>query len=257
MWEFRFLNTEQILALHSGSRRNIVERLSRLYQQSYLDRPKSQSSARLTSSHMVYALGRKGAELLSKNAEEREGIYRRIRETERTLPLMAHALMISQFRVCLTLATKQSGIKILRWSQGQDLKELLRKASGENPSLVPDALFTILYEGQEINFFVEADRGTMTTERYVNKLKVFWSWWIDDRLKEKLRRPRFRVLPLTPSEGRSESLRSAGKGGDDAGTGSPMFLFVSEKNYSLTKPQAVLQPIWLSPKSETKHSLLE
>src|SRR3990167_3504973 len=203
--EFRFLNTPQILALHKGGERNLLRRLASLFQHGYLDRPKSQTSAKLSSLHMVYTLGRKGAELLSKDATEREGIYRRLRENERTLPLIAHSLMISQFRICLTLATEESGIKILRWFQGHDLKELLRKASGENPSLVPDAFFTLLHENKEINYFLEADRGTMTTERFVNKLKIYWSWWSDNRLKEKLRLSRFRVLTLTPSKGRSDS----------------------------------------------------
>jgi len=137
--EFRFLNTEQILTLHDGSRRNLMERLSRLYHHGFLDRPASQTSARLTSAHMVYSLGRKGAEQLSKDAEEREGIYRRVKEVERTLPLMAHALMISQFRVCLTLAAKTHGVKITRFTQGYDLKDMLRDVHGENPSLVPEA----------------------------------------------------------------------------------------------------------------------
>ena len=137
--EFRFLNTEQIFALHPGGKRNLSRRLTALFQHGYLDRPQSQTSARLLSSHMVYALGRRGAELLSKDAEEREGIYRRVREVERTLPLMSHALMISQFRVCLTLAAKTHGVKITRFTQGYDLKDMLRDVHGENPSLVPEA----------------------------------------------------------------------------------------------------------------------
>ena len=40
--EYRFLNTEQLLALHEGSRRNLKERLSLLYHHGYLDRPKVQ-----------------------------------------------------------------------------------------------------------------------------------------------------------------------------------------------------------------------
>src|SRR3989344_8106786 len=242
--DFRFLNTEQVLALHEGSRRNLMERLSRLYHHGYLDRPVSQNSAQLTSSHLVYSLGRKGAELLSKDAEEREGIYRRVKEVERTLPLMAHALMLSQFRVCLTLAAKQSGVKVTRFTQGYDLKEMLRSVHGDNPSLVPDAFFTLEEKGDVINFFVEADRSTMTTERFVNKLKTYWSWRGDERLKEKLRLSRFRVLTLTPSEGRSNSLRNAGKGGDPRGEGSLMFLFTSETQYSLSSPDMVLKPIW-------------
>ena len=255
--DFRFLNTEQVLALHSGSRRNLMARLNLLFQHGYLDRPESQTTARLTSAHIVYSLGRKGAEQLSKDAEEREGMYRRVKEVERTLPLMAHALMISQFRVCLTLAAKTYGAKLTRFTQGYDLKEMLRSVHGDNPSLVPDAFFTLEEKGDVINFFVEADRATMTTEKFVNKLKTYWSWRSDERLKEKLRLSRFRVLTLTPSEGRNESLRNAGKGGDPRGDGSLMFLFTSETRYNLSEPKKVLEPIWKSPKDNAPHTILE
>ena len=255
--DFRFVNTEQILTLHEGSRRNLMERLSRLYHHGYLDRPVSQSSARLTSAHLVYSLGRKGAEQLSKDAEERQGIYRRVREAERTVPLMAHALMISQFRVCLTLAVKAHGAKLTRFTQGYDLKDMLKDVHGENPSLVPDAFFTLEDKGDVINFFLEADRGTMKTERFVDKLKTYWSWRGDERLKEKLRLSRFRVLTIAPSERRSDSLRNAGKGGDPRGEGSLMFLFASETQYGLSEPEKVLKPIWKSPKDDTPHTILE
>ena len=255
--EFRFLNTEQIFALHPGGKRHLSRRLTALFQHGYLDRPQSQTSARLLSSHMVYALGRRGAELLSKDAEERERIYRRVKEVERTLPLMAHALMISQFRVCLTLAAKTHGVKITRFTQGYDLKEMLRHVHGENPSLVPDAFFTLEDKDDVINFFLEADKGTMPTERFVNKLKTYWSWRSDERLKNKLRLARFRVLTIAPSERRSDSLRNAGKGGDPRGEGSLMFLFTSETRYGLSQPKKILEPIWKSPKDETPHTILE
>ncbi|MDO8663435.1 MAG: replication-relaxation family protein [Candidatus Wildermuthbacteria bacterium] len=255
--EFRFLNTPQILAFHKGGERNLHRRLISLFQHGYLDRPKSQTSAKLSSAHMVYTLGRKGAELLSKDAKEREGIYRRLRENERTLPLIAHSLMISQFRICLTLAAEKSGVKILRWLQGQDLKELLRTVHGDHPSVVHDAFFTILHDGQEINLFLEADRGNMQTGIFVKKLKWYWSWRSDNRLKEKLRLSRFRVLTITPSERRSDSLRNAGKSGDEAGTGSLMFLFTPETEYSLATAKKILEPVWKSPKDETPHSILE
>lgn len=255
--EFRFLNTPQILALHKGGKRNLLRRLSSLFQHGYLDRPQSQTSARLSTTHMVYSLGRKGAELLSKDAKEREGIYRRVKENERTLPLIAHALMISEFRVSLTLSTQKTGVKIVRWLQGQDLKSNLRNILGENPSLVPDAFFTLEDKGDRINFFLEADRGTMTTERFVNKLKIYWSWRSNEKLKDKLHLSRFRVLTITPSEGRSDSLRNAGKNGDPRGDGSLMFLFAPEMRYNTKTPEALLKAVWMSPKDDTLHSILE
>ena len=114
VWEFRFLNTEQLLSLHTGGVRNIKQRLSLLYQHGYLDRPAVQKTARLASAHIVYSLGRKGAETLAKNAEEREGILRRVREVEKSLvPIIGHSLMISQFRVCLSLALRKRGLQVV------------------------------------------------------------------------------------------------------------------------------------------------
>ncbi len=85
----------------------------------------------------------RGAEVLSKNAQEREALLRRIGEINKSLPLIAHASMISQFRVCLTLALKNNtDVKLTRWVQGNDLKVAL-SARGKNPELVPEAYFTL------------------------------------------------------------------------------------------------------------------
>src|SRR3990167_74817 len=73
VWEFRFLNTPQILALHQGGKRNLLRRLTSLFQHGYLARRKTQPPARLSSTHMIYSLGRKGAELLAKDAKEQIG----------------------------------------------------------------------------------------------------------------------------------------------------------------------------------------
>lgn len=141
--EFRFLNTPQILALHEGGKRNLLRRLSALFGHGYLDRPKHQASARLGSAHLVYALGREGAKKLIADTRERDTLYRRLKDNERTLPLIAHSLMISQFRVCLTLALKKrEDITLTRWMQGNDLKEALKKYD-KHPSLVPDAFFIL------------------------------------------------------------------------------------------------------------------
>jgi hypothetical protein len=66
----------------------------------------------------------------------------------------------------------------------------------------------------------------------------------------------FRVLTITPNEKRAENLCIAAKDADDQKTGSNLFLFLSEKQYSLEKPDAILAPLWASAKGE-KHALLE
>ena len=254
--DFRFLNTEQVLALHPGGKRNLTRRLAALFEQGYLDRPESQTSAGLRSAHFVYSLGRKGAEVLFPNAEERDNTLRRVREIQRSFPLVAHAIMISQFHVCLTLALKNSDAKIVRWLQGNELKVALRR-HGENPALVPDAFFTLKEKGDVLHFFLEADRATMTQERFVNKLKVYWRFNREGRFNDTLGVPNFRTLTITPSEARSENLRHASKDADPRREGSAMFLFAPETRYNVKAPEALLSAVWRTPKNDTPHSILE
>jgi hypothetical protein len=254
--EYRFLNTEQILALHQGGQRNLMRRLAAMFDLHFLDRPKNQRNARLRSSHVVYSLDRKGAEILGKDAEEREGLLRRIRETKHTSPLIAHAIMISQFRVCLTLALKGSNTKLVRWLQGNDLKVALR-GHGANPELVPDAFFTLEDKGDLLHFFLEADRGTMPQTRFVSKLRVYWRWWSEKRCEASLGITRFRVLTITLNATRSDNLCEAAKDADARKQGSLMFLFTPETRYSIAKPSGLFEAIWKSPKDDTLHSIIE
>lgn len=103
---YRFLNTEQIMALHPGGRRNTQRRLRYLYHLGYLDRPPEQAVAGLPTYHLVYGLGPKAAELMG-GAEER-GVKTRL-SGKAPSPNIAHALIISQFRVVLSLAIKKLG----------------------------------------------------------------------------------------------------------------------------------------------------
>ncbi len=254
--EFRFLNTPQILALHKGGKRNLLRRLSSLFQHGYLDRPQSQTSARLSTTHMIYSLGRKGAELLAKDAKEREGIYRRVKENERTLPLIAHSLMISQFRVCLTLALKkQSDLKLTRWVQGNDLKSALQKR-GTNPSLVPDAFFILETPTHKYPCFLEADRATMIQERFISKLKMYWRHNREESFKDTLGVSHFRVLTIAPNKGRTENLCRGAKDADDRREGSLMFLFLSETRYNVDTPEALLEAVWQSPKNDEPQAIV-
>ncbi len=254
--EYRFLNTEQILALNPGGKRNMLRRLAAMFDLGFLDKPKTQGNARLRSSHTVYSLDQKGAEVLAKDATEREKILRRIRETRHTSPIIAHALMISQFRVCLTLALKKrSDVQLTRWVQGNDLKEALRRR-GETPPLVADAFFVLERQDRKFPCFLEADRATMTQERFVNKLRMYWRHNREEGFRKSLGIVNFRVLTITPNEGRAENLRRAAKDADDTGKGSLMYLFLSETRYNMETPDALLSTEWKSPKDDTPQSVV-
>ena len=87
-------------------------------------------------------------------------------------------------------------------------------------------------------------------------MRTYWKWHRGKRHEKTLGIQNFRVLTITKSEERAEDLCRITKNADDRRTGSNMFLFLSETQYSLKKPEAVLSPIWASPKGE-KHGILE
>jgi hypothetical protein len=249
---YRYLNTEQILALHPGGLRNTQKRLRYLYHLGYLDRPPEQATAKLPTYHIIYGLGEKAAELIG-GAEER-AVKTRLAAKE-VSPNIPHALMISQFRIVLSLALARTG-KILRWSQGYELRDLL-KIKGQAPSLVPDAFFVLETQEGQWFFFLEADRSTMPSHRVLEKLKTYWEWYRNKTYEKIFDMPYFRVLTITENNGRRDNLCHTAKEADTKRTGSNLFIFACEKDYSLKKPEAVLSPIWLSAKDGLPHKMLE
>jgi len=250
---FRFLNSAQIMALHPGGKRNLQRRLHRLYHLGYVERPEAQRDIELSSNNLVYALGKKGAEVAF--GEERavknwSRLNARIKS-----PNLAHALMISQFRIVLSLALPHT-IKISRWSQGYELRDLL-KIKGQTPSLVPDAFFVLEKADGQWFFFLEADRSTMPSYRVLEKLKNYWELYRNKTYEKTLNMPYFRVLTITENKGRRDNLCRAAKEADTRKTGSNLFIFACEKDYSLKNPEAVLAPIWLSAKDGEPHKMLE
>jgi hypothetical protein len=66
----------------------------------------------------------------------------------------------------------------------------------------------------------------------------------------------FRVITVTPNETRSENLRIASKEANTDKKRSNMFLFAADKNYSITKPETIFEPIWKSPKDDLPKTIL-
>ncbi len=247
--DYRFLDTGQILALHQGGKRQIRLRLASLYHLGYLERPASQKLFSKGGSFLIYSITEKGAELISRKEFGK-------RNAQVSFPYLSHAMMISRFRATLTIALRSypTKPKIERWEQGYDLKDILR-SRGQSPELVPDAFFTIRDEKGALDFFLEADQSTMKHELMLNKMKTYWKWFKEKQIQKKLNIENFRVLTITKSEERADNLRRLAKNADYNKTGSNMFLFLSETQYLLEKPETILSPIWTSAKDE-KHQLL-
>lgn len=261
--EYRFLDSQQILTLHplsggGGSDRYHQRRLQHLFHHGYVDRPPSQLSYYRIRNHMIYALGRYGADIIySDDPELRGRIDWQKKNHEVKFPFLAHALMIADFRVALTNAVKQSpNMKLVQWQQGKELRDYV-KLKGRKLAIVPDAFFTVKRDNGLYNFFLEADRSTMVLERMLQKISAYWQWKEEGNYKKKFNIERFRVLTITISEARKENIRKIAKRGIGRPGGYPLFLFACEKNYDFTNPASILKPIWQSPEDESRQAMFK
>jgi len=254
---YRFLSSEQIQALVSGSDQVILRRLQKLYHHGYLDRPISQivfSNPLFGPQKMVYGLGDKGADLLSEAyGIDRGKIVWSEKNEEVREQYIQHTLMISEFRACLTLALKDNPeVRKLSWLR-EDTRELkqevyfLEEGRKRRLTIVPDGLFVVeKQEGKKDFFFFEADRSTIANARFLNKMRAYWLWHKYGG-HHKLSIDSFRVLILTTTRRRMDNLIAVAKQADDRQVGSNMFWFAVTDDVQLSNPRRVLEKIWRTP----------
>jgi hypothetical protein len=145
--------------------------------------------------------------------------------------------------------------KLAKWRADNISDEIY--SGEERMPLAPDAFFTLEDKNDYLHFFLEADRSTMSRDRFLKKMRGYWRWWQEGGHKRKFNINRFRILTITVSEERKENLRKIAKLADERKQGSEMFLFSCEKEYNLEKPESILKPIWQSPRDDKTHHLLE
>lgn len=292
VYKHRFLTSEQIKALTTGSNQVILRRLCALYHNHYLDRPKEQIinyRAGSGSSPMVYGLGNQGAELLAKEFNiPRSKVDWTSKNREVKMAFLEHTLLVSNFMVCLELACRQTqGIKVIESEEiltkqpakGEKLKALSfkvkiqRQVKGEtkklNFSVVPDYMFGLYFPNEQEGrkhayFFLEADRSTMPVDRkdlfassFLKKMIGYWEGYEKDLFKKTFGFKGARVLTLTKSNERIKNMIEANKQVDSRHQGSKMFLFTTLNNISLANPAKILEPIWQNGRDSELVSLLE
>ena len=207
---------------------------------------------------MVYALGNQGADVLAKlSGKPRGKIDWRAKNREAKLPYIDHALMLNNFRATLTLAlhTDDQIVRLI-WEQGPNIK-LVTSVAGRRVAIVPDAFFTLELNGYSLAYLAEVDRSTMTAVRFLDKLRAYWRFWKDRGHHRQFGISHYRVVVLTVSEKRKESLRKIAKNADDRKQGSAMFLFGCEQSFSLERPGTILEPMWQTPADDQWHSILD
>lgn len=262
--EYRFLTMPQLHALLSGSQRYLTERLSRLYHHGYVDRPKQQLALRIFGHrHVIYALAQDGAQFLASYFENPDLLRTRWTANNQAVqaPQFVHQLMISQFRACLTLACRmRADVSLTNW-ETPDVSLTRYAMDGRRVAVKPDAYFVLTLRADdgehEAHFFLECDRGTMTHQDIQRKLAAYWRMRTERRLVADWVPHAYRVLTVSSSLERAANLVRVGKGADSRHTGSLLFYFCSEEDYSLDWPERLFGEIWRSPADTKHHRLLE
>jgi len=251
--DYRLLDTEQITALNSKlSKRTAQRKLQQLFHAGFLERPITPSSQYAPSANFVYSLADKGI----KQVFAGKTIPSFWTEKKESPIFLHHRFMVSSFKVVLTLALReQKSSKLVRW-QNDEMKESVY-IEGERLPVRPDGFFTIEDKDDLMHFFLEADRSTMTNERFLDKARAYWHFWKEQKCQKALGIKTFRVLTITESGQRKDNLTKTTKWADPQEIGSNIFWFACQKFYNLESPNSILKSIWQTPKDDGVHHLLE
>lgn len=259
VYENRFMTSELIKILFPGSERGVLSRLQKLFHHGFLDRIKGPVSMPI-----VYALGDQGAELLKElGILETRGTGWRKKNRKIKELYLDHTLQIARFRTILTLALKNKPQnEILSWVPEREITKyevMIQDGTYREirAPVIPDGFFALTDKGQKMYFFLEADRSTMTQERFLRKMKAYWQFWKQGKHVQRFNIQSFRVLTITKSQERMMNLRELTRMADDHKKGSLMFWFTSETLYDIKSPDAVLGSIWQTPRDNSWHHILE
>ncbi|MBY0530527.1 MAG: replication-relaxation family protein [Xanthobacteraceae bacterium] len=232
----RFLRSTHLAALAHRSLDRANDRLHRLFHAGYVDRPRAQLDyyPNRGSMPMVYALGDKGARLLS----ERDGVSfvtlewsRKNREAGR--PFIEHQLEIMDFYVGVQMAAAaRSDLTVIHPDElVAAFPDQVFSATNPfalqtrinhhgvmlNVGIVPDLVFGLRFtDGSRRCFMVEIDRGTMPIARsnlmqtsFERKMRAYLSAYAARQHERHFGWKNFRVLTVTTDQNRIGSMREA------------------------------------------------
>ena len=208
---YRFLSTHQFWWLFpDASEKNLTNRLRLLFQHGYLKRLKLPVSSSRDS--MIYAMTEKGAKLIAEtdNIERSDVKWKRyINDVQPTH--VQHLLAVNDILITFRNdfeAAKDSGkLADYRVLRGDPKKHRLtvqvmdKRGHRQDVSVIPDAIVLLQpAESQHGVFFVEVDRGTMSTKQWTEKVAVYRDYIQSNKLLADWRSQWAILLAVTPSE---------------------------------------------------------
>lgn len=174
---------------------------------------------------------------------------------------LEHALLVSEVMVALELACRRVGIRLLMDEEVRTkrFRWYVNITSRQRLGVIPDRVFALEFpDGREcLYFFLEADRGTMPVTRhslnqtsFYRKLLAYQATWSQSIHKKRFGFHRFRVLTVTTSASRVQSLV---KTCQQLERGHGLFLFADR---SILEAPDILGTLWQCGRDGETDSLL-
>jgi Replication-relaxation len=185
----------------------------------------------------LYALSSKGAKLLGL---QYRGPRRRQNELLVADFLVTHQLAVNEIYCTLKFRPiPVSGAKFLRWAN-------FSKPIDTSGSLIPDGYVEIT-AGKPIVAFLEIDLGHEGQKVWKAKIEAYLRYAVSGQFQREFHEPRFRVLVITNSDRRAESIRALG-----GSLTEKIFWF---STFNLINRDGFWSSVWVRPKDIQKRSL--
>lgn len=245
--EFRIMRGDQLQALYFGSQSTASYRLSRLYQHGLLDRHFLPTLGGLASSPALYALGKRGVDILRRVLDCGPKDIRKPPNNQELSPLfLEHLLQINDFRVAVTVAARKQEYTLETWLDDFQLKADYDRVVIQTPqgrkrtvSLIPDGYCVLQVPQGRACFFLELDRGTMTRARFRDKVLAYQAYIATGQYEKRYGTRSLRVLIVTSGPKRLENLREEA---EQAGGGRVFWFTTSDQ---VTQERVLTYPIWM------------
>lgn len=256
VYEYRVLTTQHLRTLFFPSNHQAYARLSSLYHHGFLDRKFLGVYADKMNTPIMYVLDKRGAELLQSEQGIEVNWSKDLKNL--TLQFLEHTLAINTVRVAVAKAAEDQGYAVLVWRGENEIKAdydyvTIRGQSGriQSVSVIPDSYFVLATPKGKAHFFLELDRGTMTTQRFKTKILAYQVYYGSGAYQRRYETRSLRVLTVTSGSGRAANLQHV----TEEAEGKQRYWFTTLDQVT---PQSVLsEPIWQMATARGPRRLIE
>jgi len=256
--ELRFCTIDHLTALTGRHRQAINIRLQTLVREKYVYRTAFPNP----NQKHIYSLGTHGFRHLAYAGVIRlTDVPARLRTSELKPFFLDHTLLVTDIHTTLILASGDSQKGLAYWREGRELYESVtfyENGRKKRLPVCPDAFFSLEKNGDPKTrraFALEADRGTTTRRTFEDKLSGYWRFLEQGRQFKSYGVPWFRVVTVTLSQARAESLREMATHSIPVAY-RKYFLFGSRTGFSFAEPTAIFQPIFTASKQQKNVAIL-